>query len=131
MIVIAATVVLLFTTVTLAGPCRPLTQTQTAPTLKPTASKAAVAKPVVMRTVAAIAHVVAQVASAPHKVPRVRAAMAQALLRLPTQPLTSLVFILLLCIASVPLFRRARAVADGSPRLSHGQYRALLQVFLI
>lgn len=129
MIVIAATVVLLFTTVTLAGPCRP--PTQAAPTLKPTVSKAAVARPVVIRTVAAIAHVVAQAASAPRKIPRVRAAMAQALLRLPTQPLMSLVLFLLLCIASVPLFRRAPAVADGSPRRSHGQYRALLQVFLI
>jgi hypothetical protein len=133
--IIVAAIVLLFTTVTLAGPCH--TQTPAPIVAKPAVSKQAVAKAVakavVTKPVAAAAHAVVQAAatSAPRKISRVRAAVAQALLRLPTTPLASLLFLVLTCIASVPVYRRARAIADGSRPLPHGQYRALLQVFLI
>ncbi len=125
----AAAIVLLFTTVTLAGPCHP--QTQAAPVIKAVTARPVAARPTVIKSVAAIAHAVAQAASAPRKVPRVRAAMAQALLRLPTTPLAFLVLFLVTCIAVVPVSKRACAVADRSRLPSHGHYRALLQVFLI
>jgi hypothetical protein len=61
----------------------------------------------------------------------VRAAVEQALLRLPTTPLLFLTLLVLIAIASVALYRRAAPGKGGSLRLPHVECRALLQVFLI
>jgi hypothetical protein len=137
--VIAAVAALLFTTVTLAGPCRTQPQsssilkavTTKVATTKAATTKAATAKAAVVKPVAAIAQAVAQAASAPRKPARVRATMAQALLRLPTTPMAFAVLCLLTCIAAIPVYKRAAAATDSSRLLPRADYRALLQVFLI
>jgi hypothetical protein len=123
-IVIIAAAALLFTTVTLAGSCR--MPPRAISIIGPVPTHPQAIKPV------ASAHIVVQAAvSASRKVSRVRAAVAQALLRLPTTPLSFLALFILLCVARVALFARSSRCRAGSPTLPHGQRRAQLQVFLI
>lgn len=126
--VAAVAITFLFTTVAMSGPCRARAEAvsiieRAVPKL---AIKQAIVKPVEMMQA-----VVQSAPSGPKRTPLVRAAVAQALLRLPTTPLTYLMLFVLAYIARVLMCGQAPHGEDGGQRLSHGQHRALLQVFLI
>jgi hypothetical protein len=127
-VVIAAAIAFLFTTVTMVGPCH--VQIPAPPAAKPLIARKPILRPVA--TVHAVVQAAVQAASsAPRKAPRVRAAVEQALLRLPTTPLLFLTLLILIAIAAVVLYRRASSGRGGSLRLPHVECRAFLQVFLI